>query len=85
MRLRDCPPEIQEEVQRVWAMYEAEREGNKRLREALSDLVTDLEDRAGWMRFSPDKDGKTVPCGTGVYIRAKDALSVLDTDQETGK
>ncbi len=45
------------------------------LRKALADLVADLEDRAKWMIFEPDDDGKTVPCGNGVYMRAKQALS----------
>ncbi len=54
------------------------------LRSALQGLVDDLEDRARWMRFQPAKDGLTVPCGCGVFIRAKDALAAgspkCDTD-----
>lgn len=51
---------------------------NAQLRKALADLLADLEDRAKWMRFTPDADGMKVPCGNGVYIRAKDALEAPD-------
>lgn len=50
------------------------RRDRDKLRKALADLVADLEDRAKWMMFEPDADGKTVPCGNGVYCRAKVAL-----------
>lgn len=46
----------------------------ERLRAALTDLLTDLEDRARWMTFRPSEDGQRVPCGNGVYIRARQVL-----------
>lgn len=55
----------------------------ERLRKALSDLVEDLEDRAKWMKFRPDKDGLTVPCGSGVYTRAKYALDLTSKAEQS--
>lgn len=53
--------------------------------EALQKLIDDLEDRARWMEFKPAEDGKTVPCGYGVYVRAKQAIQAYNKERGEGE
>lgn len=60
-----------------YTTIDAMRQENARLREALKTLVYDLEDRARWMRFEPQKltnGGWVIPCGFSAYCLAKRAL-----------
>ena len=64
-------PMLSELADAIQAEFNSLQDHNKKLHQALSDLVHDLEQRSN-MKLGDDRG--VVDCGHGVYIRAKSIL-----------